>query len=64
MRDCTNEQISSRFSPSLKVRHLVGEEFPDDPAAFGWVAEKGQAPGIHFMQPSVWHQLHSPARNI
>jgi len=40
------------------------EEFLDDPGAFGWVIEKGQAPGIHFMQPSVWHQLHSPARNI
>jgi hypothetical protein len=41
----------------------MGEEFFDDPAAFGWVIEKGQAPGIHFMQPGVWHQLPSPARN-
>jgi len=40
------------------------EEFFDYPAAFGWVIEKRQVPGIHFMQPRVWHQLHSPARNI
>jgi hypothetical protein len=61
---CRNEQIYFRFSPSLKVRRLLGEEFFDEPASFGWVIEKGQVPGIHFMHPGVWHQLHSPARNI
>jgi hypothetical protein len=40
-QDCRNEQISSRFSVSLGVRHLMGEESFDDPAAFGWVIEKG-----------------------
>jgi hypothetical protein len=40
------------------------EEFFADPAAFGWVIEKGQAPSIHSMLLGVWHPLHSPARII
>ena len=42
----------------------MGEEFFDDPAAFAWVIEKGQVPGICFMQPGVWQQLHCTARSI
>jgi hypothetical protein len=43
---------------------LKEEEFFADPAAFGWVIEKGQAPSIHSMLLGVWHPLHSPARII
>jgi hypothetical protein len=41
----------------------MGEKFFDDPAACGRVIEQGQVPGIHFMQPGVWHQLHRAVRN-
>jgi hypothetical protein len=37
MQDCRNEQNSSCFSLWLEVRHVAGEEFFDDPTAFGWV---------------------------
>ena len=43
---------------------LKEEEFFADPAAFGWVIEKGQASDIHSMLLGVWHPLHSPARII
>ena len=43
---------------------LKGEELFDDPAAFGWVIEKGQASDIHSMLSGVWHPLHSPGRII
>ena len=63
-QDYRNEQNSSCFSLWLEVRHVAGEEFFDDPTEFGWVSEKGQAPGIHSMQPGFWHPLNRPARNI
>jgi hypothetical protein len=37
MQDYRFDRISSCFSLWLEVRQVVGEEFFDDPTAFGWV---------------------------